>query len=99
MERKLTAQLAEAEAAKKAAEVRRVGAGAVSVEVVVEKHARGRFSLRVFGVCGAKASHHRLQTLASQLHSMCFCTTGEDQLMGSADPLRSHPVFRTALQL
>ena len=38
----------------------------------------GGASLRDFGVCGAKASHHKSQTLAFRFHGVCLCTTGEE---------------------
>ena len=38
----------------------------------------GGASLRDFGVCGAKASHHKPQTLDFRFHGVCLCTTGEE---------------------
>ena len=38
----------------------------------------GGASLRYFGVCGAKASHHTPQDLAFRFRGVCLCTTGEE---------------------
>ena len=37
----------------------------------------GGASLRDFGVCGAKASHHKPQTLAFRFHGVCLFITAE----------------------
>ena len=42
------------------------------------KGTHGGASLRDFGVCGAKASHHTPQALAFRFHGVCLCTTGEE---------------------
>ena len=43
----------------------------------------GGASLRDFGVCGAKASHHKSRTLAFRFHGVCLCTTGEETAVSS----------------
>ena len=42
------------------------------------KGTNGGASLRDFGICGAKASHHTPRTLAFRFDGVCLCTTGEE---------------------
>ena len=46
----------------------------------------GGASLRDFGVCGAKASHHTPPTLAFRFHGVCLCTTVEEPAVSWAVP-------------
>ena len=56
----------------------------------------GGASLRDFGVCGAKASHHTPPTLAFRFHGVCLCTTGEETAVSwvvTRSPALSHIIM------